>query len=111
MSALELVELKLQLQELIEKGYIQPSVSPWGAPILFLKKKDNTMRMCINYRQLNKMNNKNHYPLPSIDDLFDQVRGAKIFSKIELRYIYHQGYVMKIYTKPPFGLDTTTTSL
>ena len=70
-SALELVELKLQLQELIEKGYIQTSVSPSGAPILFVKKKDGMMRMCIDYRQLNKMTIKNHYVLPRIDDLFD----------------------------------------
>ena len=69
-SALDLVELKLQLQELIEKGYIQPSVSPWGAPILFVKKKDDMMQMCIDYRQLKKMTIKNHYPLPRIDDLF-----------------------------------------
>ena len=71
MSAPELVELKLQLQELIEKGYIQPSVSPWGASILFVKKKNCTMQMCIDYHQLNKMTIKNHYPLPRIDDLFD----------------------------------------
>ena len=90
MSALELVELKLQLQELIEKGYIQPSVSPWGAPNLFVKKKDGMMWMCIDYHQLNKMNIKNHYPLPWIDDLFHQVGGAKIFSNIDLRSGYHQ---------------------
>jgi len=84
MSALELVELKLQLQELIDKGYIQPSVSPWGALILFVKKKDGIMRMCIDYRQLNRMTIKNNYLLSRINDLFDQVGGAKIFSKIDL---------------------------
>ena len=84
MSTPELVELKLQLQELIEKGYIQPSVSPWGALILFVKKKDGTMRMSVDYRQLSKMTIKNQYPLPMIDDLFNQVGGANIFSKINL---------------------------
>ena len=90
MSTLELVELKLQLHELIEKGCIRPSISPWGSPILFVKKKDGTMRMCIDYRQLNKMTIKNHYPLPWIDDLFNQVGGAKIFSKIDLQSGSHQ---------------------
>ena len=89
MSALELVELKLQLQELIDKGYIQPSVSPWGALILFVKKKDGIMRMCIDYRQLNRMTIKNNYLLSRINDLFDQVGGAKIFSKIDLWSGYH----------------------
>jgi hypothetical protein len=73
-----------------EKGYIWPSVSPWGAPALFVKKKYGTLRLCIHYRQLNKMTIKNKYPLPMIDDLFDQLRGATIFSKIDLRYGYHQ---------------------
>ena len=89
MSALELVELKLQLHELIDKGYIQPSVSPWGALILFVKKKDGIMRMCIDYRQLNRMTIKNNYLLSRINDLFDQVGGAKIFSKIDLWSGYH----------------------
>ena len=71
MAPLELKELKLQLQELLEKGFIRPSVSPWGAPILFVKKKDGTLQMCVNYRQLNKMTVKNKYLLPRIDDLFD----------------------------------------
>ena len=84
MSAPKLVELKLQLQELIEKGYIQPSVSPWGAPVLFIKKKDGTMWMCIDYHQLNKMTINNYYLLPRIDDLFDHVGGAKIFSNMDL---------------------------
>ena len=89
MSAPELVELKLQLQDLIDKGYIQPSVSPWGAPIFFVNKKDGTMRMCIDYRHLNNMNIKNYYPLPRIDELFDQVGGANIFLNIDLRSEYH----------------------
>ena len=72
MSTPELVELKLQLREMMDKGYIQPSVSPWGGLVLFVKKKDGTLRLCIDYRQLNKVTIKNKYPLPRIDDLFDQ---------------------------------------
>ena len=90
MAPLELKELKLQLQELLEKGFIRPSVSPWGALVLFVKKKDDTLRLCIDYRQLNKLTVKNKYPLPRIDDLFDQSKGASIFSKIDLRSWYHQ---------------------
>jgi hypothetical protein len=90
MSLPELTELKIQLQELLDKEYIRPSVSPWGAPILFIKKKDGTLRLCIDYRQLNKMTIKNKYPLPRINDLFDQVGGEKIFSKLDLRSGYHQ---------------------
>jgi hypothetical protein len=90
MSTPELVELKLQLKEMMDKGYIRPSVSPWGAPVLFVKKKDDTLRLCIDYRQLNKVTIKNKYPLPRIDDLFDQLGGASIFSKIDLRSGYHQ---------------------
>ena len=93
MRALELVELKLQLQELIEKGYIRPSVSPWGARILFIKKNDCTMWMCIDYWQLNKMTIKNHYPLPRINDLFNQVGGENIFLKIELKSRYHRAWI------------------
>ena len=74
----------------MSKGFIRPSVSPWGAPVLFVKKKDGTMRMCIDYRQLNKVMVKNKYPLPRIDDLFDQLQGAALFSKIDLRSGYHQ---------------------
>ena len=85
-----MLELKMQLQELLEKKYIQPSVSPWGAPVLFVKKKDGTLRLCIDYRQLNKVTVKNKYSFPRMDDLFDQMRGAKVFSKIDLRYGYHQ---------------------
>ena len=82
MSPPELMELKMQLQELLDKGYIRPSVSPSRAPVLFLKKKDGTFRMCIDYRQLNKLTIKNRYPLPRIDDLFDQVRGLQFFRKL-----------------------------
>ena len=90
MSTPKMLELKMQLQELLEKKYIRPSVSPWGAPVLFVKKKDGTLRLCIDYRQLNKVTVKNKYPLPRIDDLFDQMRGAKVFSKIDLRCCCHQ---------------------
>ncbi|GJT06199.1 putative reverse transcriptase domain-containing protein [Tanacetum coccineum] len=87
---IELKELKDQLQELLERGFIRPSVSPWGAPVLFVKKKDGSMRLCIDYRELNKITIRNRYPLPRIDDLFDQLQGAKHFSKIDLRSGYHQ---------------------
>ena len=82
--------MKLQLQELLEKGFIQPSVAPWGDLVLFVKKKDGTLRLCIAYRQLNKLTVKNKYQLPKIDDLFNQLKGASIFSKIDLRSGYHQ---------------------
>ncbi|KAK9057437.1 hypothetical protein SSX86_022272 [Deinandra increscens subsp. villosa] len=86
----EMQELMKQLQELLDKGFIRPSVSPWGAPVLFVKKKDGSLRMCIDYRELNKLTVKNKYPLPRIDDLFDQLQGASWFSKIDLRSGYHQ---------------------
>ncbi|GJQ93763.1 putative nucleotidyltransferase, ribonuclease H [Tanacetum coccineum] len=86
----EMKELSAQLQELLSKGLIRPSSSPWGAPVLFVKKKDGSMRMCINYQELNKLTIKNRYPLPRIDDLFDQLQGATYFSKIDLRSGYHQ---------------------
>jgi hypothetical protein len=79
-----------QLQELLDKGFIRPSISPWGAPVLFVKKKDGSLRMCIDYRELNKLTVKNRYPLPRIDDLFDQLQGASWFSEINLRSGYHQ---------------------
>ena len=78
----------------MEKGFIRPSVSSWGAPVLFVKKKDGTMRLCIDYRKLNQVTVKNKYPLPRIDDLFDQLLGAQVFSKIDIRSGYHQ---LKIY--------------
>ncbi|KAD6795956.1 hypothetical protein E3N88_06852 [Mikania micrantha] len=90
MAPTELKELKEQLEELLDLGFIRPSVSPWGAPVLFVKKKDGTMRLCIDYRELNKITIRNRYPLPRIDDLFDQLQGAKCFSKIDLRSGYHQ---------------------
>jgi hypothetical protein len=90
MAPTELAELKLQIVELRQKGYIRPSSSPWGAPVLFVTKKDGSMRMCIDYRSLNEVTIKNKNPLPWIDDLFDQLQGAKYFSKIDLRSGYHQ---------------------
>ena len=90
MAPAELNELKTQLQELLDKGFIRPSNSPWGAPVLFVRKKDGTHRLCIDYRQLNKITMKNKYPLPRIDDLFDQLKGARAFSKIDLRSGYYQ---------------------
>lgn len=90
MAPAELKELKIQLQGLLDIGFIRPSVSPWGAPVLFVKKKDGSMRMCIDYRELNKLTVKNKYPLPRIDDLFDQLQGKTVFSKIDLRSGYHQ---------------------
>ncbi|GKD76407.1 putative reverse transcriptase domain-containing protein, partial [Tanacetum coccineum] len=86
----EMKELSVQLQELLEKGFIRPSSSPWGAPVLFVKKKDGSFRMCIDYRELNKLTVKNRYPLPRIDDLFDQLQGSSVYSKIDLRSRYHQ---------------------
>ncbi|KAD5507955.1 hypothetical protein E3N88_15658 [Mikania micrantha] len=86
----EMKEMMAQLQELLDKGFIRPSVSPWGAPVLFVKKNDGSMRMCIDYRELNKLTVKNRYPLPRIDDLFDQFKGASWFSKIDPRSGYHQ---------------------
>ncbi|GJY68289.1 putative reverse transcriptase domain-containing protein [Tanacetum coccineum] len=86
----EMQELSTQLQELQDKGFIRPSHSPWGASVLFVKKKDGALRMCIDYRELNKLTIKNSYPLPRIDDLFDQLQGARYFSKVDLRLGYHQ---------------------
>ncbi|GJW53278.1 putative reverse transcriptase domain-containing protein [Tanacetum coccineum] len=86
----EMKELSEQLKELSDKGFIRPSSSPWGAPVLFFKKKDGSFRMCIDYRELNKLTVKNRYPLPRIDDLFDQLQGSSVYSKIDLRSGYHQ---------------------
>jgi hypothetical protein len=119
MAPTELAELKLQIAELHQKGYIRPSSSPWGGPVLFVTKKDGSMRMCIDYRSLNEVTIKNKYPLPRIDDLFDQLQGAKYLSKIDLRLGYHQlrikeadvqktafvtGYGQYEFTVMPFGL-------
>jgi len=90
MSASELAELKKQLEDLLDKKFVRPSVSPWGALVLLVKKKDGSMRLCIDYGQLNKVTIKNRYPLPRIDDLMDQLVGARVFSKIDLRSGYHQ---------------------
>nr|KYP73768.1 Transposon Ty3-I Gag-Pol polyprotein [Cajanus cajan] len=90
MAPAELVELKGQLEDLLEKQLVRPSVSLWGAPVLLAKKKDEGSRLCVDYRQLNKLTIKNQYPLPRIDDLMDQLRGASVFSKIDLRSGYHQ---------------------
>jgi hypothetical protein len=86
----ELAELKIQLQDLLDKSFIRPTASPWGCPALFVKKKDNSLRLCIDYRPLNAVTIKNKYPLPRIDILFDQLARAKVFSKIDLRSGYHQ---------------------
>jgi hypothetical protein len=86
----ELAKLKIQLQDLLEKGFIQPISSPWGCPAIFVEKKDQTLRMCVDYRPLNEVTIKNKYPLPRIDILFDQLTGARVFSKIDLGSGYHQ---------------------
>ena len=96
MALTEMKELKSQLQELLDKGFIRPSVSPWGAPVLFVKKKDDTLRMCIDYRQINKVIVKNKYPLPRIGDLFYKLKGAGVFSKIDLRSGYYQLRVKEV---------------
>ena len=125
MAPVELHELRVQLQELLDKGFIRPSTSPWGALVLFAKKKDKTLRLCIDYRQLNKVTIKNRYPLPRIDNLFDQLRGARVYSKIDLRTGYHQLTVREIdipktafrtryghfeFTVMPFGLTNAPTA-
>nr|GEX66347.1 retrovirus-related Pol polyprotein from transposon 17.6 [Tanacetum cinerariifolium] len=105
----EMQELSNQLQELADRGFIRPSTSPWGAPVLFVKKKYGSFRMCIDYGELNKLTIKNRYPLPRIDDLFDQLQGSSIYSKIDLRSGYHQLRVgMKIFQKllSEQGMDT-----
>ena len=98
----------MQLEDLLKKGYIHPSVSPWGALAIFFKNKDGTLRLCIDFRQLNKSTVKKKYPLPRIDDLFNQLRGAKIFSNIDLRSGYHQvrikeEYIHKISFRTMYG--------
>jgi hypothetical protein len=90
MSHEELKELKVQLEELLTKGYIKPSKSPYGAHVLFVHKKDGTLRMCVDYRALNKATVRNWYPLPRIDDIFERLSGAKVFSRIDLRLWYYQ---------------------
>ena len=90
MAPAELRELEAQLEELLSKGFIRPSISPWGTPVLFVKKKDGSLRLCIDYRQLNRVTIRNQYPLPRIDELFDQLQGSLVYSKIDLRSGYHQ---------------------
>jgi hypothetical protein len=90
MATSVLAKLKEHIKELLEKGFIRPTSSPWGAHVIFVPKKDDTQRMCMDYRALNEVTVKNKYPLPMIDDLFDQLRGACVFSKIDLRSGYHQ---------------------
>jgi hypothetical protein len=89
MTGPEHCELQMQLKELLDLGLIRPSVSPWGAPVIFVKKKDGSLRLCIDYRDLNRATMKNQYPMLRIDDLFDQMNGAAVFSKIDLRSRYH----------------------
>ena len=96
MAPTELKELKSQLQELLDKGFIRPSVSPWDAPVSFVKKKYGTLRLCIDYRHINKVTVKNKYPLSRIEDLFDQLKGAGVFSKIDLRSGYYQLRVKEV---------------
>jgi hypothetical protein len=90
MPVIKLLELRKQIVDLQSKGFIRPSSPPWGAPMLFIEKKDGTQQMCVDYRSLNKVTIKNKYPLPWIKDLFDQMKGASVFSKIDLRSGYHQ---------------------
>jgi hypothetical protein len=90
MTPKELAELKVQLNELLDKGYVRPCSSPWGCPALFMKKKDQSLRLCVDYWPLNAVTIKNNYPLPHIDILFDQLTGARVFSKVDLRSGYHQ---------------------
>ena len=96
MSPVELRELKAQLEELLSKEFIRPSISPWGAPVFFVKKKDGSLRLCIDYRQLNRATIRNQYPPPHIDELFDQLHGSRVYSKIDLRSGYHQLRVREI---------------
>ncbi|XP_071933737.1 uncharacterized protein [Coffea arabica] len=95
MAPAELKELKIQLQDLVEKGFVRESDSPWGAPVLFVKKKDGSLRLCIDYRGLNEVTIKNKYPLPLIDSLFDQLQGSVVFSKLDLRQGYYQLKIKK----------------
>ncbi|XP_071674326.1 uncharacterized protein [Lolium perenne] len=96
MNPQELVELKKQLNDMLRKGLIRPSASPWGSPVIFVDKRDGTIRLCVDYRKLNDVTIKNKYPLPKIEDLFDQMNGARVFSKIDLRTGYHQ---LKVFMK------------
>jgi hypothetical protein len=90
MATPKLVKLKEHIKELLEKGFIHPNSSLWGGPVIFVPEKDDTQRLCVDYHALNEVTIKNKYPLPRIDDMFDQLRGACVFSKIDLRSGYHQ---------------------
>jgi hypothetical protein len=90
MAANQLAELKEQLQELLDRGYIRPNASPWGSPVIFVPKKDGMQRMCVDYHSLNEVTIKNKYPLPRIENLFNQLKGACVFSNIDLQFGYHQ---------------------
>ena len=108
MAPAELKELKAQLEELLNKGFIGPSTSPWRASVLFVKKKDGSLRLCIDYRQLNRVTIRNQYPLPRIDELFDQLQGSQVYLKIDLRSGYHQlrvreNYVSKTAFRTRYG--------
>jgi hypothetical protein len=108
----ELKELKKQLKEQLDKGFIQQSSSSWGAPILFVEKKDSSKRLVVDYRSLNEVIIKNKYPLPNINDLFDQLKGAKVFSKIDLRSGYFQlGSENKTYPRQHLPLDMVYMSI
>ena len=124
MAPVESQELKVQLHELLDRSFIIPITSPWGASVLFAKKKNKILRLCIDYRKLNRITIRNRYPLPRIDDLFDQFRGAWVYSKIDLRIGYHQlrgrevdipkmvfgtQYGHFVYTVMPFGLTNART--
>ena len=126
MAPVVLQELRVQLHELLDKGFIRPSTSSCGTSVLFAKKKDRTLRLCIDYRQLNRVTIKNRYPLPRIDDLFDQLRGARVYSKIDLHTDNHQLRVRETdipntafrtryghfeFTVMPFGLTNGPTAL
>jgi hypothetical protein len=105
MGPKELKDLKKQLDELEQKGFIQESVSPWGTPVIFVDKKDGGRRMCGDYRNLNNITIKNKYPIPTIQDLFDQVSGPGVFSKIDMRSRYHQIKIKKMCLRQHFSLD------
>jgi hypothetical protein len=105
MTPKELAELKVQLKELLDKGYIHLSSSAWGCPTLFVKKKDQSLRLCVHYRPLNGVTIKNKYPLPYIDILFDQLAGAKVFSKVDLHSGYHQ-IMIRLEDIPKTGFST-----
>ena len=110
MAPAELKELKAQLEELLSKGFIQPSTSLWGASVLFVNKKDGSLRLCIDYRQLNRETIRNQYPLPRIDELFDQLHGSQVYSKIDLRSGYHQFRVRENDVSKTAGRDMIATS-